>query len=461
LLNFFRVNDPFRLLAVALYILGLGFLYYFLDPFGLTQTQLTWIVVGERAIEGFLPFKNIIDDTGPLSVGVFSLFEMVFGRNILAYEIAGRILILWQAIYWNLILLKYRVLSETSYLPAVLVVCLFHFSFDMLSLSPALLGSCFLLLSIGQLFSKTVLQSKQSESTLLIGLHAGLAFGFHPIFLVFLPYMIFAGVAISGFSFRELILSIIGFLLPALGIATFYFWNDGLFELFRVWPMSFFTPRILYQTLTSWGLLAIFPLILAGIGYFLCAVVRGSTINQQKQRQLLMLWLVVACFELFLIKDQAGFQLIVLIPTLSYLLTQFFHLTKRAVIANSLFFLLIFGLPIGAIFYWSSYMNSNPKYLISEKLESNPREGIMSLQVDMSPYAQKKLDGPFLDYEMSKVFNSKTQTLSQKAKLFQLLENQKSGVVLDPNGTFQEILKSLPALENQYRKEERSIFVLK
>ncbi len=461
MLNFFRVNDPFRLLGVLFYILGLGVLYYFLDPFGLTQTQISWIVSGERALEGYLPFKDIIDDTGPLSVAVFALFEKVFGRDLLAYEIAGRLLILWQAIYWNLVLLKYRVFSETSYLPAVLVVCLFHFSFDMLSLSPALLGSCFLMLAIGQLFSKTVLQNKQSESTLLIGIYAGLAFGFHPVFIIFLPYMIFSGIAISGFSFRELLLSVTGFLLPVLGISTFYFWNDGLFELFRVWPMSFFSPRISYQDLLSWGVLAIFPIILAGVGYFLCAVVRGSTINQQKQRQLLMLWLIVSCFELFLIKDQAGFQLVILIPTLSYLLTQFFHLFNRSMVANGLFFVLVFGLPIGAIFFWSDYFANNPEYLISSELEKNPSEGVMSLQSDLSPLATKKLDGPFLNYGMSEVYCSNTETLGEKAKLFQLLENQKSQEVLDPNGTFQKVLEGLPALQSQYRKEGRSTYLLR
>ncbi|MHA7130368.1 hypothetical protein [Algoriphagus namhaensis] len=461
MLSFFKVNDPFRLLGVVFYLILLSLVYLLLDPFGLTQSQLSWLVAGERAAMGYLPFHDIIDDSGALSVAVFGSLDYFFGRNILVYELLGRGIILWQAIYWNVILIRFRVFDEVSYLPAMVVVALFHFSFDMLSLSPALMGSCFLLLALGQLISLTVLQKESSESTLLIGLYTGLAVGFHSVFIVFLPYLIFAGIVISGFSFRELLLSLAGFILPILAIGTFYFWNDGLWNLIDIWPLSFLTPRTAYQSLSSWAILSIFVVGLAILGYFFCAVLRGSTINQQKQRQLLITWLFISSLELFLIKDQAGFQLVVLIPTLGYLITQFFHFFKRALPSNLLFLLLTLVFPVICGWYWVIYLEKNPNYLIQEDKPIETEGGVMALQNDLSPLSNSYLDGPFLNYEMTRLFLKREKSYRQKARLFQLLETQKSAKVLDPNGEFEELLRQFPVLEEDYSKSGPGEFELK
>ncbi|WP_332912536.1 hypothetical protein [Algoriphagus boritolerans] len=150
----------------------------------------------------------------------------------------------------------------------------------------------FLVLAIGQLFSQTVLQKETSESTLLIGIYGGIATGFHLNFVIFLPYLIFTGIAISGFSFRQLLLALIGFFLPLLLVLVFFFWNNGHSETLQILPEIFTYKKIQLSTLASWMILAGFPLILALVGYFYSAVLRGSTINQQKQRQLIILWLV-------------------------------------------------------------------------------------------------------------------------------------------------------------------------
>ncbi|WP_373396472.1 hypothetical protein V8V91_17295 [Algoriphagus halophilus] len=136
--------------------------------------------------------------------------------------------------------------------------------------------------------------------------------------------MILTGIAISGFSFRQLMLSLVGYTLPILLIAVFYYWNDGLQEAIDIWPLIFKSSRVLFQSYWSWLIIGAFPILLSLVGYFLGAVLKGSTINQQKQRQLVILWLIFAAAEFLLIKNQAGYQLIIFVPGLSYLITQFF-----------------------------------------------------------------------------------------------------------------------------------------
>jgi len=461
LLSFFKVNDPFRLIGVGLFALILTLVYLFVNPFPLTNPQLIWMVLGERLNEGNFLYLDVIDDTGPLSAAFFALVDFVFGRNMVAYELLGRALILVQVIYWNTILIKYRVFDENTYLPSIIMMALFHISFDLLSLSPTLLGSTFLILALGQLFSQTVLQKETSESTLLIGLYAGLATGFNPNYALFLPYMIFTGIAISGFSFRQLMLSLVGYFLPILLISVYYFWNDGLEAAFDTWPLIFQSDKYQFQSYISWLILGTLPILLSIVGYFLSAVLRGSTINQQKQRQLIIIWIFFSALEFFLIKRQASYQLVIFIPGLTYLITQFFLNMGRGMIAKLSFYLLIIGLPGFAFWYWQGTVEKHADYFVKE---SDPIEypgSVMILGEDISPYIHSKMGGPFLNFKLSKLYLERERDLPERAKLFQLLQTQKADVVLDQEGVFSRLLQEYPELAKQYESPETEVFLLK
>lgn len=430
------------------------------DPFPLTTLQLSWMVLGERLGQGYFLYQDIIDNTGPLSAGFFTIVDFIIGRSPLAYELIGRIFILFQIIYWNTILIKYRVFDENTYLPAMIMAALFHFSFDMLSLNPALLGSTFLILALGQLFSQTVLQKETSESTLLIGIYGGLAAGFHPSYIFFLPYMILTGIAISGFSFRQLMLSLVGYTLPILLIAVFYYWNDGLQEAIDIWPLIFKSSRVLFQSYWSWLIIGAFPILLSLVGYFFGAVLKGSTINQQKQRQLVILWLIFAAAEFLLIKNQAGYQLIIFVPGFSYLITQFFLHIRRGIIPNLAFYLLIVGLPAFAWWYWQSNVD-NPSYFVSEQVDTSLEgEEIMILGPDISGYKHAKLGGPFLNFELSKLYLDQDRDIPEKAKLYQMLQHQQPKIILDQEGLFQSILNDFPELSRHYSQPTKGTFTL-
>lgn len=463
MLSFFKVNDPFRLIGVAIYLILLAIVMLGFFSFPLTEPQLIYMVLGERLSDGFFLYQDIIDDTGPLSAGFFTFIDFLFGRNQFAYELIGRLLVLFQIIYWNTVLIRYRVFEENTYLPAIIMAALFHLSFDMAALSPALLGSTFLVLAIGQLFSQTVLQKETSESTLLIGIYGGIATGFHLNFGIFLPYMIFMGIAISGFSIRQLLLSLIGFFLPILLVMMFYFWNNGLTEAFQIWPLIFTYEKYNYQSLVIWAVLGAFPLLLALVGYFYSAVLRGSTINQQKQRQMIILWMIFSLAEFFLIKRQATYQLLIFIPGLTFLITQFFLNTSKSVIGKLAFLILLFGLPIAGWWFWQQELKSESTYFVRSKAEYqiNPGEKIMVMSKDSSPYLENPLGGPFLNYNLTKAFLESEKTLEQKAKIFQNLTTQKPQVVIDPSGMFKNLLNELPALKSLYTETQPGVFRLK
>lgn len=408
-------------------------------------------------------YQDVMDDTGPLSAGVFTAIHYFFGRNELIYDFLGRILVFLQILYWNTVLIRYRVFDENTYLPAIIMAALYHFSFDLLSLSPTLMGSTFLMLALGQLFSQTVLQKETSESTLLIGIYGGLATGFHLNFILFLPYIIFTGLAISGFSFRQLFLALVGFFLPILLILVFYFWNDGLEEALQVWPMVFTYEGYDYQPYLSWLIPGILPVLLAFFGFFVGSFFRGATINQQKQRQLIIIWLIFSALVFLLVKRQASYQLLIFIPGMTYMITQFFLHFKTGVLAKLSFFLLVLGLPAGGIAYWKARVETDQLYFVGTNSKEVFPEGssIMVLGNDCSSYQQAPLGGPFLNYHLSKSYLSKEKTLEQKAQIFQKLTQQQPDFVLDKEGYFKKLLDDLPALKEYYQESSPGVFTVK
>ncbi len=460
MLSFFKVNDPFRLVGVAVYLILFGSILLVFFPLPATQPTLLWMVLGERLSQGDLLYQDVIDDTGPLSAGLFTLIHLIFGRSVLVYEILGRVLIFFHIIFWNTTLIRYRVFGENTYLPAIIMAALFHFSFDMLRLSPPLLGSTFLMLALGQLFSQTILQKETGESTLLIGIYGGLAIGFHLNFLLFLPYIIFTGMAISGFSVRQLFLTLSGFLLPVLLIFLFYFWNDGLEEAFTIWKNVFGYEKYAYQPILSWLIPGIFPVILALSGFFLGSLLRGGTINQQKQRQLILLWLLFSSTVFFLVKRQASYQLLIFIPGMTYLINQFFLYFKTRFFGKLCFFLLVFGMPIGGIAYWNLRTEIDSGYFVrSSKSDENLKgKTVMVLGNDLSYLQQATSGGPFLNYHLTKSLLRDEKSLFEKARIYKRISSQKVDLIIDQEGIFKNLLEDFPLLKDVYRESRPGLF---
>ena len=415
-----------------------------------------WMVLGERLSEGHLLYVDVIDDTGALSAGVFTGLHLLFGRSEIAYLLLGKIFVLFQIYYWNSTLIKYRVFDENTYLPAIVMAALFHFSFDLMYLSPTLLGSTFLLLAFGQLFSHTVLQKESSESTLLIGIYGGLATGFHWNFVFFLPFLIFTGLSISSFTVRQLFLAIMGFLLPILLILVFYFWNDGLEQALQVWPIVFTYPNYGYQPYLSWLAPGIFPLVLALAGYFIGSFFRGATINQQKQRQLILIWLLFSAGLFFLVKNTASYQLVIFLPAMSYFITQFFLYFNWTLLLRPAFFGLVLALPIWGMNYWQERTKVDATYFVTAPIEKDPliQKGLMVLEENPSPYLTQSLDGPFLNFHMSASYLKQEKNLQQKAQVFQMIRRQQPEQVYDKEGLFKALLEELPALKEFYNEDK-------
>lgn len=80
---------------------------------------------------------------------------------------------------------------------------------------------------------------------------------------------------------------------------------------------------------------------------------------------------------------------------------------------------------------------------------------------DLTPFQKSSLGGPFLNYELSKIYLEKERGLPEKARIYELLQTQKALQVLDPNGDFKALLEQFPSLQKDYQATKPGVFELK
>ncbi|SNS33085.1 hypothetical protein SAMN06295967_107116 [Belliella buryatensis] len=430
------------------------------------QPELIWMLAGERLSEGLHMYKDVVDDTGPLSVGAYWVIHLIFGRSLVMYKLLAALLIIFQIAYINALFIRYKSFEENTYIPAAVMVVLFHLSFDLLTLSPSLMGGTFLIMALGQLYAQTVLQKEGSDSVLLAGMFGGVAVLFHFPLIVFLPFLVVAGIAISGFTFRQFILSLFGYFLPIFLCALYYFWIDSLPEfvleyLFASRIIDVYTHVSLLYILLAFAL----PLILAMVGYLVGLLFKMITVNQQKQRQLIFLYLIFAILSILLTNRQTPYQFIIILPALTYFITQIFiYLSNKKALAI-FSFILFLGVPASGYLWLVFGMQSGQftSYIIEieNKHEISKGKSIVVLGDDIAYYKHATLATPYLNQKLSKRILNDFDDFADMASVYQQFLIEQPELIIDQEGLFADLLVRIPLLSDLYQIEEEGLYRLR
>lgn len=431
-----------------------------------TQPELVWQLLGERMAQGKHMYIDIIDDTSPLAAGVYWLLHLVFGKSILAHQIIAFFLIGFQVIYVNNLFFKYRTFDENTYIPAFVMGVLFHMSFDFIRLTPMLMGNTFLILALGQLFSQTVLQKESTSSVLLVGLFLGIAACFHYPLIVFLPYLVIVGIAIGGYSFSQLVLSLVGYFLPLACCITYYFWIGGLDDFLSEF---IFTSRLdsIYHhvNVRDFLLLSIIPLFFTSMGILYGSFFKSLTINQQKQLQIMLIFFLTAVAVVFLSNRKAPYELLVFIPPMVYFISLLFIFNSEGLLITILLYVFLLGVPLAGmawIFQKTSLETVNA-YTIkpSARHEISESKQVLVLGSDLGYYNHASLATPYLNYKHSKGLLTNYSDLAAMAQVYQAFKKELPEIVIDEEGVFDTLLNIFPEFREKYTSEKRGIYILK
>ena len=244
----------------------------------------------------------------------------IFQRGILG------ILIFWQCILMNKMMVKEKIISTNSFFPAFFYFLLISISPQIIHINPTIISMVFLILALTKILSSYLdknAYSKVFESALLISL-SGLI---HLPFIVFIP-IVWIGMSIfSQVEWRHWVLSIIGIICPwyiVFSIATFYSiehssLSSSLLFLFEEGPK--YSPNLIDLTcLTIFGLICFIALV------ELLMRLKQKNIKARKS-YILLLWIIPFSVIYFLVSNDFFYMKLTIsaIPLSAAISNYFYH----------------------------------------------------------------------------------------------------------------------------------------
>ena len=410
-------------------------------------------------------YTGIVDDTGPFSSVIYLINQLITGNSLWSFRIIAFLVIFFQIFYTNHILIKFNAFEENNYLPAFVMTILFQLSFDFMTLSPALLGSTFILLSFGQLLNQSSINQNTPSSILLLGLYGGIAFCFHFPYLVFFPFLILSGIFINGFSFQQLSLAFTGYLLPIITCALFYFLIDGLQPFLDIYIFLSRKLEMIFH-ISYWDLLFIFtlPVLLALIGYFRNNLLRRMNVNQQKQNQLFLIYLLFSLSVFSFFNRLAPYQFISLLPPLTYFINHILIVAQKKHIQTILFYTYFLVFPFIA-YSWVFYKKNDPTfktYLVApeEKHKLPENASVWVFGHDLNYYHGSALASPYLNYPLSKIYLGNLKEPEKLMHIYNSLNEAQPDFIIDEEGLFNQLRKKINMLNEKYNETGEGIFGL-
>ena len=167
----------------------------------------------------------------------------------------------------------------------------------------------------------------------------GLSVFFEPSFLFILPLLLLMFIVLRGFFLRELLLIVIGFLMPLGGLLSFYYLTAQMSGVQLLPEFQYYTPN--WQDLI---LLGLFGLILFFSMFGLRARLLKASLKLKKQTQILTLFTFLVLFlgvAALLLTGYIGLLSLVVLPFSFYF--SYALLSSSLGISSHLFFYILFG----------------------------------------------------------------------------------------------------------------------
>lgn len=445
MLRFFRVNDPYRLVFIFIILVGIRTAIYFIVP-GFSYYHLKWLLLGEWLGNGYNMYQQTYDYTGPMASALYKLLNLIFGKAEWAYYLLSTLLITAQSAIFNSLLIKNKVYEENSYLPAFLYAILATSVLDFMALSPQLLSLTFILLTLRNVVRRISNQATD-ELFLSSGVYIGIAAMIHFPSAIFLLVFLFALILFSSPLPRRILLYLFGFFL-VFSLFALYYYTSGSFLMFfnRAIVSGFLLDAAISYTKAQ-VLLVAAPFIFILIVSLLGKAGRIRLTNfQQKVEQVLWLIFFGAFGTFFLSNENAGLELVFLVPIVAYYWVYYFILLKRRIFKALMPFLLLFGL-IFTSFY--SYKNLTQPILVPEHETIGK---VMVIGEKLEAYSSTTIATPFFNGVIASQLNEELDSYEGAGNFYQLFETIEPEYIIDELDVMQKLRFRFPEIEKNYQQ---------
>ncbi|MFW5700317.1 MAG: hypothetical protein ACOCWM_01395 [Cyclobacteriaceae bacterium] len=467
--NFFRINDPYRVVVIFIILLLLN-LPFFIGGYPFSLPQLHHMVIGEKLASGITMYKDLWDDIGPLSAGVYWLIESVFNRAPIVYNIIALILIIIQGTILNYSMLKHKLYNENSYTFALIYVLLFAAYFDFCLLSPVLMGNTFLILAINKLITHIQTWQKSDDRILTIGVFLGIATLFFAPLFIFSLLVFFSFIFFTGTSVRRNLLFVYGFIMPLIIAWLYYVWQNSGYEFIYQAIYSVFIYRSIYYTdLISILIVAITPTLFTIYSALKIFSSKGYTNFQVRIQQLMVFMLALGVIAFSLANYKAPHMLILFFVPAAFFLNHLFLRIKRKFwqeLTFAVFIILIIWVNFGSLSGWhiTDKFIDEEDMLVKEtryrKITEN--KNILVLDQNLSVYQNSKLATPYFSYKLSLNHFASPGYYDNLTAILQNFEEDTPEVIIDPNKHMPAVFESIPVLARKYRLHQQmdNVYIL-
>lgn len=463
MLRFFRVNDPYRLLAI-LGVLIICSIPMFYDTPLLTSQGLRAMIVGESIAEGKRMYTEIYDSTAPFAAVVYGAVDFVVGRSITGREILALVFIFFQAAFFSILLINNRAYNDNTYVPGLVFGILCFVSFDFFRLTPELLASTMLLLALNNLFREIEFRIQRDETIFSLGIYLGAASAFVFSYALFLIASVLVLLVFTRMSLRKALLLILGFLFPHIIMFVLYFYRGEEAFLWRNFYLANLTAGGALVTLRTILMLSIVPLAYFVFSLFMLTREARFTKYQSQLFQVMFIWMAFSLVEVMFTREMTPHSFITLIPSLTYFFSHYLLLIRRKWIAETMLWILMISIPTinnlsrRGEFKTIDYSAMFSKPSAYESMIADKR--VMVLGDDLSVYANNRLGGYLLEWRISHAVVEDVEYYDNVLALHDQFEKDPPDVIVDEDGLFPAIVKRLPYLQARYKRENDLYWLL-
>ena len=461
-LTFFRVNAVYQFisLAVLLILIRLPFLF---TPLPLLIPELNWMLVGEQMSNGFLMYRDIWDNTSPLSAVVYWLVTSVFGRSQVAFQLVAMFFSITQAVYFNYMTNTRQLFTERNYVPGLVYVLFLNLSFDLCTLTPMLMSTTFLLLALGTVIKQMERQGVTDE-VFEIGFYLGVATLFYLPSAIFIIWGAVSLIFFTGATFRQHSLMFLGFAFPVLVTGLVFYFSGGLGDLNRNLLASVFrVKQYKFNDFESLFVALFTPLVLGVLGLFKTFNFTRFVNIQTRSQQIMVLWLVVAFLSILLMPFLAPMLFVVFIPVLAFFTTNYFLLFKKKFWIAELIFTAA-TVTILVVFYQGNATNAadlGATHLQSLRVKpallptNIVQKKILVIGNDAGEYKDNQLATPYLNWNLAKYDLQNLDYYDSVISVLGHFNADPPEYIIDKENIVPQLMRRVPQLEAQYQPTTR------
>lgn len=464
MLTLFRLNDPFRLIGVAL-LAALIRLPFWLGEIPLTEPEVKWMLLGEQLANGRQLYGEIWSSISPLSGAVYWICFELFGKNRWLYILVALILSIYQAGIFNYLLIRKNVYNEKTYIPALLYIVFQASSVDFLILSPALIALTFVLRML-----KSILElgdHGKDQDIFKVGLFLGISSLFHFPTFAFLAVVVWGVGSFRVIAFRQLMLILFGIAIVWAGISIYYLFL-GIFPDFYI---NYILANVSLSNIAyaSWQDILWFqalPVALAIWGFFRVIGERGFVNFQASCQRIMFIWILSSSVSLLIAPQFAVYQLITMIPAVAFFVSHAYLLYQRKWLMELTFAItavVVISLSYGngLISQWIKLEKPNQQLFIEKPSWEVKGEPIWVLGNNPSYYLNNRLATPFLNWKLTEQYLGSLDNYNVVTNIYQYIEDNPPTFIIDEAGKVPELFRKVPLLKEKYENTANNSFIYK